>query len=133
MLADVANVNSYEYVTTHEMAANDSGYVYFQLKDNSVLKSAAPQRFYPSGRRYIPAVGASLQVEVNNLNDARKIIRTATAPFTEDRSIWRLQILPTDNITAGTFSLFLTLNEGGIFTRGVVNMAMSIQADGCAC
>ncbi len=132
MLEDVTGVNSYEYASTHEMSAGDAGYIYFQIKDAAVFK--ANQKFFPSGRRFIPAAGSTLLCEVGMLNDAKKIVRSASNPFADDRSIWRLQIFNSDNLAAGTFALLLTLNQAGVIIRGSIQQAMTVQSDTtCLC
>jgi len=130
ILNDVASVNSYEHAQAGEFTQGDAASVYFQLTDASL--DGAIHGFNPSGRRYIPATGATLQVVVDNIDDGKKITRTATNPFPDDRSIWKLDFIASDTIS-GTCSMQLTLTEGLLIRRGLVKNALRISSPtGCA-
>lgn len=125
MLNDVANVNSFEPVETLKATENDTIDVYFQLVDKSL--DTPQQGFYPSGRRYMPAAGATLQVVMQSIDGAKTLTRFAVQPFTQDPSIWRLPVLSSDKIK-GTYNLQLTLTEGGKVTRGVIQQAVAFAS-----
>lgn len=124
MLTDVGGVNSFEIIDKAQFTQGDETTVYFQLIDASL--DTAAKGFNPSGRRYMPAVGATLSVVLDNIDDAKKITRTATQPFAQDGSIWAVSIFSTDNIAPGTISLKLTLTEGVKITRGIVVGAIGV-------
>lgn len=124
MLKDVQSVNSYEPDTELSWTEGDALDVNFQLIDISLDRGN--QGFYPEGRRYVPAVGATLSCVIENIDDAKKVTRQAVQPFANDGSIWRLQILSSDAIR-GTPQLRLTLTEGSKVTRGLVRMALKIH------
>jgi hypothetical protein len=72
----------------------------------------------------MPAVGATLQVIVQNLDDAKTYTKTATQSFpTSDPSIWSFGISANDLIT-GTISLTLVLTEGSVVRRGLVKAGL---------
>ncbi len=127
-LNDVANVNSFEHADVAEFTEGDPASVYFQLIDASLDKVV--DGYVPAGRRYVPAIGATLQCTVESLDDAKQIVRLATQPFSNDGSIWKLDFLSSDKIR-GTANLRLKLTEGGVIRTGVVKNAFRIQSATC--
>ena len=123
ILTDVSNVNSFEYETAAKIASGDAAAIYLQLIDASA--NTLDHGFFPSGRRYIPAAGATLQVVFDNIDDAKKITRFASQPFSEDGSIWLVNLLSTDTID-GTVNIRLSLNQGGATTTGLLEAGLLI-------
>lgn len=123
MFNGVTDVNDFTNVTQYEYVAGTPQTIYIQLIDAS--KDKAIQGFNPAGKRYTPASGATLQVVVDCIDDAKKIIRTATQPFSGDLSIWSFSILATDKLR-GTATLRLKLTEGAIISYGSLPNAISI-------
>lgn len=126
ILRDCVSVNSFEYADSAQFTQGDTVDVYFQLIDSSL--DTASENFIPAGRRYMPASGATLSVVVENIDDAKKITRTATQPFVNDSSIWKLSLISSDTIS-GTANLRLTLTEGPKVTRGLLKNAFRIQGN----
>ena len=112
----VANVNTFSYSNAFQFTEGDGPALYFQLVDLSL--DMPSQGFSPSGRRYCPATGATLQCVVNSLNNSNVVTRFATQPFTNDSSIWMLQLQATDAVR-GTADIQLVLTEGTKVTRGI--------------
>lgn len=128
MLQNVVDVNNFESTTQVTFTQGDGPTIYLQLIDPA--KDRVEAGFNPTGRRYVPASGATLTVLVDTLDDQKKITRTAIQPFANDPSIWSLTFMATDTIR-GTATLRLTLNEGGKITRGSSQLgAVVIQAQG---
>jgi hypothetical protein len=131
-LVDVASANSFEHSEVLEFTVGDAGDVYFQLVDASLDKSV--HGYVPPGRRYIPASGATLQCTVESIDDAKKIVRYATAPFAGDQSIWKLSFLATDTIK-GTANIRLKLTEpageSSLIRQGVAKASLRIYSDTC--
>lgn len=126
MLTDVQSVNSFEQVDQVEFMEGDSLFVFFQLVDSTLDRS--DQGFMPSGRRYVPASGSTLQVVLDNIDDAKRVTRNAVQAFpTLDGSIWKVQILPTDKI-GGTVQMKLTLSEGGTIKKSLVKGALRVHS-----
>lgn len=121
ILKDVANVNSFEYDLAAKITAGDTVSLYIQLIDASV--HTREDGFYPSGRRYMPVVGATLQVTFDNINDAKKVTKFASQPFAQDPSIWKIDVLSTDPIK-GTVNIRLSLTESGVVTRGTLQAGL---------
>jgi hypothetical protein len=124
MLNDVSSVNSYAYTDEVRSTEGNECDVYFQLVDASLDTSG--EGFNPGGRRYVPEDGASLQVVVGFIDDAKKITRACTQPFDGDPSIWKLSVLSTDH-WRGTADLTLRLTEGSKVTNGFVRLALAIE------
>jgi hypothetical protein len=123
-LTDVGNINSFEYSRNAEFTEGDALDVYIQLIDASQDK--AEHGFKPSGRRYAPAAGATLTVTVDNIDDARKVTRACSQPWSGDASVWKLQIMASD-VIRGTANLLLTLVEGGVTRKAIVKAAFRVQ------
>lgn len=122
-LIDVANVNTFRVVQTAQMTAGDAGNLYFQLIDKSL--DLGTEGYSPSGRRYMPAVGATLSVRVMSINDAITVTRLATQPFAQDPSIWALPLLSTDLLN-GSYSIRLTLTEGAVVKHGFADCILNM-------
>lgn len=126
MLSDVQNVNSFEYVDQVEFMEGDTLYIYFQLID--ATQDRPDQGFTPSGRRYVPQSGSTLQVVLNNIDDAKRVTRTATQAFPNaDNSIWKVQVLSGDKI-AGTVQMKLALTESGATKNALVKGALRVHS-----
>jgi hypothetical protein len=120
-LTQVADVNNFNESPKVLMTEGDTVDIWLQLKDMS--QNPLTSGFNPPGRRYMPPVGATLQVIVDSLNTARKVVKFATQPFANDPSIWKVTLLPADKVV-GTHALKLVLTEGGKVTNGVVSAAV---------
>lgn len=127
MLYNVSSVNQFSWTDVVEFTQGDSYDIYFQLIDANLDKPV--YGFKPAGRRYMPAVGATLTVRLDNIDDAVAISRPAVQPFAQDPSIWKVSVLATDKIV-GTCALVLTLNESGKVTSGRVQAAVLIDSTG---
>jgi hypothetical protein len=124
MLNGMANVNTFEYAETIQASEGTEVEIYFQLTDASKMPST--QYFYPTGLRYMPASGATLQCRLTSIDDSKTVTRYATQPYpTQDPSIWKLTLLSTDTIV-GTMALGLTLVEGSVTRRGTLQGAVQI-------
>ena len=107
-LIDAQDANNFVYSQQVEFTAGDSANIYLQLVD--LDKNQANWGFYPSGLRYMPAAGATLQVTIKSIDVSQTFIRYATQPFAQDPSIWTFSILPTDPV-GGTVNITLQLTE----------------------
>ena len=130
-LQDVGSVNAFSYVPALVLGAKSPGTLYFQLIDSSVSTPITSGSIISSqaGRRFMPAVGATLSVTLNNLDDAKKVIRTATQPFSQDASIWSIPILGTDFPTGATVDVKITLNESGLLTYGSLRSGIRVVGE----
>jgi hypothetical protein len=125
-LANVSDVNNFDWIRQVEMNAGDPVTVYVQLVDASLDKSVQGWEPIISGRRYMPASGATLQVQLKNVDDTKTLNKIATQAFpTSDPSIWSFQIAATDDVQ-GTVSLTLVLTEGAVIRRGLIKAAIRV-------
>jgi hypothetical protein len=120
ILLNCVDANSFDFSMENRFTEGDVGYIYFQLVDQNKDQDARPQ-----GRRYAPAVGATLTVTIASPDSAKVITRSAAQPFVGDPSIWRMAIQTTDGLK-GTYTLQLALVEGANTTRGVMKNVLSI-------
>lgn len=127
ILSGVGNVNVFAYTTAVEASVGDAVDVYLQLVD--VEQHLNSQGFFPAGNRYMPLAGATLAVDVQNLDAAKAFTRVATQPFAQDPSIWRFSVLATDPV-AGTVSLRLRLVEAG--STRTLGLQAALRFDGSA-
>lgn len=123
-LTDVGGVNTFKEVSFIQMTEGDQVTVYFQLRDNAV--NTAQQGYNPVGRRYVPAIGATLMVVIPSLDPARQIVKICTQPYAQDPSIWSFTIAQTDQVR-GTQDVNLLLSEGGKLTRGMVKSGIRVS------
>lgn len=119
-LTNVASANSFDYAQQGEFYEGDAPTLYLQLLD--VTKDRASDT---PGRRFCPASGATLQVVIENINDAKKVTRVITQPFAGDSSIWALPIQTSDGLK-GTVNLRLRLTEGAVVTNALVRAALRV-------
>jgi hypothetical protein len=108
LLVNVSNVNSFQSATEISFSEGEAIDVYFRLVDTSRKESSYDTSFL----RYIPqgTTTNTLKVDVQNLDDAKKISRYCTQPYATDTSIWKLALTAADALI-GTVSLKLTLTE----------------------
>jgi hypothetical protein len=131
-LDNVANVNIFTYVDVLRFTEGDVPTLYIQLVDLS--QDRLGEGFKPTGRRYIPAitgtdpdfVAPTLEITISSIDDAKKIIRFATQPYSQDGSIWALTLFDTDKLR-GTADMLLKLTEGTKVTRGVLRQALAVE------
>ncbi len=124
-LENVIGVNDYEVVSTISFVEGDVVSLFFQLID--LVKDRPEQGFIPAGRRYMPVIGATLQITFDNIDDAKIVIKVATQPFTQDASIWRVDVMATDTVK-GTVNAKLLLTEGVVARRAVLSAVLRIRS-----
>lgn len=122
-LTNVGSVNDFGYTQNVEFTEGDAVDVYFQLIDST--KDQGAEGFKPSGRRFMPASGATLTALVDNIDTAKQVTRSCTQPYANDPSIWLLTLLATDAIK-GTANLKLTLVESSVTRRALVKNAIRV-------
>jgi len=126
ILVNVTDVNSWEYSLDTNFTQGDANFIYFQLIDQNKDKNT--QEFRPSGKRFVPASGATLQTTIGSIDNAFRLVKIATQPFPGDSSIWRIQITATDPVKSGKYALTLELNETGNITRGVTPNSIVVRS-----
>lgn len=125
ILENVCGVNDFGYTTQAEYTEGSPTTIYIQLVDKA--KDQSSKGFVPSGRRFVPAAGATLRVTVDSIDDDKKVTRTATQPYSLDGSIWSFSMLSTDTIR-GTADIRLELTQSSVIIYGNLKNAISISA-----
>lgn len=122
-LLNVRSVNDFDYADKVEFSEGDPVTVYFQLIDASRDRD---QGFKSSGRRYVPTAGATLQVTITNLDDAKAYVKSATQLYpTLDGSMWSITIATTD-LVKGTPGIQLALTESAVTRRALLKGAVRV-------
>lgn len=126
-LTNVDSVNDFIWVQQVEMNAGDQVTVTMQLVDASLDKEVQGWKPIISGRRYVPASGAMLQVILQSIDDTQTLTKVATQPFpTTDPSLWSFTIGANDAVAQGTVSITLVLTEGSVVRRGLIKAAIRV-------
>lgn len=128
LLKNVSGVNSFEYTQSVRGHRDEPVDVYFQLIDADREPNKGLGLYAMKGLRYMPAAGSTLECKLQSIDDSLTVTRFASQPWpTLDPSIWRLQLLGTENIV-GTFALQLTLTDSGVIRRGSIQQAVVLQS-----
>lgn len=109
LLEDVQSANSFYEVDEFELISGNPTTLYFRLITvrNKDLEDQI------SDLRYLPAVGATMTVEFVHIDSNKSISRVATQAFpSDDRSVWKVDILATDKIAFNSMKVILT--EGSV-------------------
>lgn len=120
LLKNVNSVNSFDEVDQLDVTSGNAFTLYFRLVDED-------QPLANSALRYIPASGASVSVLIKNIDEAQNISRVASNPFPEDKSIFSMPILSTDNIGSSTIDIKLT--EGSNVSKASLKQALAVDSD----
>lgn len=119
-LKNVDSVNAFQYSNQMEAFQGQPNDLYFQLFDEH------------RGIRYIPAAGSSLTVKFDNVNSEQIINKTASNPFSQDGSIFKVSLTSVEEIGSGGLSFILT--ENGVNKPFHVNQIVifnSLNVGGC--
>lgn len=98
LIDNYANLNHFDVVEQKEFTPNQETDLYFQLCD-------------VKGLRYLPPISAvTVTVTFENIDSSHSIItRAATQVIPlDDRSIWKVSIVPGEVIAAGSMNVTLT-------------------------
>lgn len=105
LLDSVLNVNNFCVVDELNYSQGSGTSIFFQLIQEKSSKCEECNKI-----RYIPTMPATIQVKFDNIDSDQVITRTAVMCFSaDDRSIWRVDMMPTDKIM-GIVSANLTEN-----------------------
>ena len=121
----VASVNVWQFDDVVAFTEGDPTSAYFMLVDSTVDRSRTP-----AGKRYIPATAATMTCAIEAMDDTKKISRSASNPFPDDRSIWKLDFYSTDSLR-GTAGIRFTLTEGTAVRTGYAKSVLRVQSKTC--
>jgi len=128
LLKNVTGVNSFEYTPTIRAHRDEPVDIYFQILDGDREPHKTLGLYATKGLRYAPAAGTIIECKLQCIDSALTVTRYATQAWpTQDSSIWRLQLLGTENIV-GTITLQLTMTEAGVVRRGNLGQAISLYS-----
>lgn len=114
LLEDVFSENSFCEVDKFEYVSGSAITLYIRLKQ---VKTKTCGDCDCDGLRYLPKVTPTptLSLKFGSIEDERVITKSATMAYpNDDRSIWKVDILPTDTISG---MLSGTLTEGSKVTQ----------------
>lgn len=123
-----ATLNSFSVLPTIEIFQGETVDLFFRIVDKD-----------QKGLRYIPASGATLNVEIarfpevfGTLSNQREIKdfsirRAAVNPFADDRSIWKLPIAASETANMASGNVRLTLTEGSKISIVVFSQAIKVN------
>jgi hypothetical protein len=115
ILENVSNINHWNYASEAHVYEGQVNYIYLQLVDLSktidIDGTIGSISDYPM--RYIPqGTSISLVAVFPSIDDAQQFEITATQPFADDKSIWKIATPSSQLPKSGNFQLKLT--EDGV-------------------
>jgi hypothetical protein len=126
-LKNVDSVNAWSYTDTWVVRSSDgvgeAVSLYFQIADVD-----------RDGIRYIPIntpAAATIQATFPNLDDTEQFIINGTFPFADDRSIVKLDLLPSQVPASG--AVRFSLSENGVTKQWVVFQAITVEKSNSEC
>ena len=110
ILKNVADVNNWQYATQASVQEGQSNEIYLQLVDFDKVPGNDKSTVLPENPlRYISqAAVAALEASFSSIDTAQEFTVIGTQPFADDKSIWKLILLPTQLPKSGNFKLKLT-------------------------
>lgn len=114
-LKNVANVNNFDYVDEWQMSEGSAQQLYLQLVDLD-----------QDGLRFLSqATVVSLQVTFLDIDTTANIVVAAVNEFSDDKSIWRVDLTESQIPNPGKVDFSLT--QDGTVTKFVVNQAIQVD------
>jgi hypothetical protein len=120
IMDDVKNVNSYDLVDEIHLTRGNQFDLYFQLQSRKQLASNGDY----IDTRYIPlAVGATVEVQFDNLDKSYQIRRVASKPFAEDGSIYKITLIKQDIVMFNSMRVVVNENNNATAFKVVTDIA----------
>jgi len=126
-LKNVANVNHWEYSSTVYIQENQSNEFYLQIVDMLKIHDDEVSPVLPSfPLRYIPqGTVISLEATFESIDDSQVFTITASQPFSDDTSIWKIDLTSSQVPQNGVVTL--TLPEDGVEKLFKTQSAVSVD------
>ena len=127
VLTGVVNANSFDFANqwNHNQLSDDELYVQLVCSDYNVGGT-------PPGIRYVPAAGSVLVVTLPSLDASKVQTITATQPFANDLSIFK--VLVSSLMDFGSGNLVLTLTESAVVKKiTIINGVRVLPNDPSTC
>lgn len=129
ILKNVNNVNSWSYTSQAYMTEGQPNTLYLQLVDLNQVIGVLPEKSPVSPEnpiRYISqAVSLSVFVKFSSIDDDTEFEITGSQPFSQDRSIWRFDLLSTQVPNSGYIQV--RIMEDGVERKFNVKNAISVE------
>jgi hypothetical protein len=126
MLKNALSVNYYQYEDQVNIIEGQDNEFYFQLVNLDLMTYGKDSEALPDHPlRYMPASGATVTASFDSLFDENKFEKSATQPFPQDPSIWKITFAADELPRTGNFSI--TLNENGSIKKSSIRHAISVH------
>ena len=114
-LKNVVNVNTFQYVTQWDISEGSAQKLFFQIID----KHKEDLRYIPQDAPFV------VKVTFLSIDDDAIIEKTAVQSFTDDKSIWEIELLATE--VPNTGSAKFSLSENGVEAKFKVEQAIVVS------
>jgi len=111
-LDNVIDINNYEEKSQIELFEGQIGSIYIQLKNSN-------------GVRYVPQGSYSLSADFPSIDDLQYLTLTASQPFADDKSIFKIDFPSTSLPKSG--AIIVRLTEGAVVKSILVDQAITVQ------
>jgi hypothetical protein len=109
-LDHIKDVNDFTVLDSLTLVRGNADHIYFQL----ISKSSNPDI------RYMPDTTATITVTFDHVDSNAVITRVASMAFpSDDRSVWKVDVLATDKLASNGMQVSLT-EQSGALTREVL-------------
>lgn len=127
ILQNVSNINHWEYSTEAHLQEGQLNEFYFQLVDLAKIHPAEKSKSLPDfPLRYISqASSVTATVTFPALDSGDQFDITATQPFADDKSIWKVTIPSTQTPSSG--NIVIRVTEDGVSKTFVVKSAIRVE------
>ena len=115
ILENVYDVNSYEVVSEAHLSDGGPNYMYIQLID----KSKHELRYITQATAY------SVSALFSDIDDSQEFEIAASQPFSDDKSIWKIDFLSTQIPNSGAF--VIKLIEDGVERKFKVDQSLIVD------
>lgn len=122
MLDSNSTLNNLKYMNQIIITPGSTVTILFQLVDLDTVQEA--NKF---GNRYMPADGASLEIDIQSVNDVNSLNKVATQPFADDKSIWQFSLSATETEEMSGTNMKLTLTEGLNISVGKAKQVLIVE------
>jgi hypothetical protein len=114
-LKNVANINNFEYANQWDIAEGSAHTLYFQIIDKHM-----------NDLRYMSQAAVfSVSVTFLSINDDEEIVKTATRPFADDKSIFSITLNADEIPNSGAVKFSLT--QDGAESKFKVEQAIVVD------
>lgn len=120
ILKNVASVNQFEYATSAHIQEGQINEIYFQIVDlDKKMAQNCPLRYLSQ------ATTLAVEVTFPSIDDAQVIVSTASQPFSDDKSIWKVTLSSTQLPNSGAINVKIT--EDSVDRYFIVKAAVEVQ------